>query len=155
MIERLLVDDPDLLATTVDALEELARTSPLVFPVHPRTRLPRVPANVLLTEPLGYLEFLGLEAEAQFVLTDSGGVQEETSAFGVPCFTLRENTERPATVELGTNTVLGLRPERIPEIPSLLADAVAPQPIPLWDGRAGGRAAAVLAEFLDAVAVPV
>jgi UDP-N-acetylglucosamine 2-epimerase (non-hydrolysing) len=149
-----LVDDSDLLVATVDALEELARTTPLVFPVHPRTRLPRVPADVAVTEPLGYLDFVGLEAEAQFVLTDSGGVQEETSAFGVPCFTLRDNTERPVTVELGTNTVLGVRPERIPEIPSLLGEAGAPQQIPLWDGRAGERAAVVLAEFLDAVAIP-
>jgi UDP-N-acetylglucosamine 2-epimerase (non-hydrolysing) len=144
-----LVDDPEMLAATVDGLEELARTLPLVFPVHPRTRLPRTPAGVIATEPLGYLDFLGLEAEARLVLTDSGGVQEETSALGIPCFTLRENTERPVTVELGTNTVLGLRPDRIAEIPPLLGDAPAPRPIPLWDGRAGERAAAVLARFVE------
>ena len=74
----------------------------------------------MLSPPLGYLAFLGLEAEARFVLTDSGGVQEETSALGVRCFTLRDSTERPVTVELGTNTVLGARPDRIAEIPSLL-----------------------------------
>ena len=150
-----LVDDPEVLATAVDALEELARTAPLVFPVHPRTRLPRTPENVVVTEPLGYLDFLGLEAEAQFILTDSGGIQEETSVLGVPCFTLRDNTERPVTVDLGTNAVLGLRPERIADIPELLADTRPPQPIPLWDGHAGERAAAALAEFLEAVAVPV
>ena len=150
-----LVDDSELLATTLDALEELAREAPLVFPVHPRTRLPREPDGVVVTPPLGYLDFLGLEVEARFVLTDSGGVQEETSALGVPCFTLRDNTERPVTIELGTNTLLGMQPERIPEIPALLAQAPATRPIPLWDGRAGERAAEVLARFLEPVLQPV
>jgi UDP-N-acetylglucosamine 2-epimerase (non-hydrolysing) len=139
-----LVDDPALLDRTADALRELATHTPLVFPVHPRTR-ERLSGTQLegvdLTPPLGYLEFLGLEAEASFVLTDSGGIQEETSALGIPCFTLRTTTERPVTVELGTNTLLGLQPERIPEIPSLLADPPAGSPIPLWDGAAGPRAA--------------
>ena len=82
------------------------------------------------------------------MLTDSGGVQEETSALGVPCFTLRDGTERPVTVELGTNTVLGARPERIAEIPGLLGAAAPTEPIPLWDGRAGVRAAEVLLGYL-------
>jgi UDP-N-acetylglucosamine 2-epimerase (non-hydrolysing) len=148
-----LVDDPLLLTATVEALKGLARTYPIVFPVHPRTRqhlvelgieagLPN--AGVLLSPPLGYLAFLGLEAEARFVLTDSGGVQEETSALGVTCFTLRDSTERPVTVELGTNTVLGATPERIDEIPSLLEDQQPGHEIPLWDGAAGPRAAEVL-----------
>jgi UDP-N-acetylglucosamine 2-epimerase (non-hydrolysing) len=156
-----LVDDPDLLRETVDALIELAERIPLVFPVHPRTverlavagladALER--SRVMVTRPLGYLEFLGLEADARFVLTDSGGVQEETSALGVPCFTLRDTTERPVTIELGTNVLLGLTPDRIREIPGHLENRAASAPIPLWDGRAGLRSADVLAGFLERVA---
>jgi UDP-N-acetylglucosamine 2-epimerase (non-hydrolysing) len=152
-----LVDDPVLLKSTVQQLILLATDIPLIFPVHPRTvgRLDGMSlaaalddSNVILTAPLGYDDFLGLEAEAAFVLTDSGGVQEETSALGVRCFTLRDNTERPVTVELGTNVVLGARPERIAEIPSLLEQPVPNKPIPFWDGHAGERAATVLREFL-------
>jgi UDP-N-acetylglucosamine 2-epimerase (non-hydrolysing) len=149
-----LVDDPAVLRETVAALSALADEQPIVFPVHPRTRL-RLDeldldtSRLVVTRPLGYLDFLGLEAEARFVLTDSGGVQEETSALGVPCFTLRDTTERPVTVELGTNTVLGLRPDRIREIPELLAERREAQQIPLWDGKAGERAAAVLAAALE------
>jgi len=130
---------------------------PIVFPVHPRT-VERIAASgldeslsrsrVVVAEPLGYEEFLGLEAEAAFVITDSGGIQEETSVLGVRCFTLRDTTERPVTIELGTNMLLGARPERIAEIPALLREPVPNEPIPLWDGRAGERAAAVLREFL-------
>jgi UDP-N-acetylglucosamine 2-epimerase (non-hydrolysing) len=152
-----LVDDPALLTSTVRQLISLATHLPIIFPVHPRTvdRLAALSlgdaledSNVTLTEPLGYDDFLGLEAEAAFVLTDSGGVQEETSALGIRCFTLRDNTERPVTVELGTNVVLGARPERISEIPSLLEHSVSNEPIPLWDGHAGERAARVLRDFL-------
>lgn len=152
-----LVDEPELLRATADALIELAGTVPLVFPVHPRTverlagagltdSLER--SGVRVTSPLGYLEFLGLEAEARFVLTDSGGVQEETSALGVPCFTLRDTTERPVTIELGTNTLLGLEPERIADIPTLLSTPRPTEQIPLWDGHAGARAADVITQFL-------
>jgi len=120
-----LVDEPALLRATVDALIELARQRPVVFPAHPRTseRLESLglgdleAKGLIVTPPLDYLAFLGLEARAAFVLTDSGGVQEETSALGVPCFTLRSTTERPVTIELGTNTLLGLDPGRIREIP--------------------------------------
>jgi UDP-N-acetylglucosamine 2-epimerase (non-hydrolysing) len=153
----LLVDDATLLAATVEQLISLAADVPVLFPVHPRT-VARLAAtslsaaldgsNVTLTEPLGYLDFLGLETAASFVLTDSGGIQEETSALGVRCFTLRENTERPVTVELGTNMLLGAQPERIAEIPSLLEQPVPNQPISLWDGHAGERAATELREFL-------
>ena len=83
------------------------------------------------------------------MLTDSGGVQEETSALGVRCFTLRDSTERPITVELGTNTVLGAKPDRMRDIPRLLSEPRPTQEIPLWDGEAGQRAAAVLAAFVD------
>jgi UDP-N-acetylglucosamine 2-epimerase (non-hydrolysing) len=144
-----LVDGP-LLAQVIEELAAVASGLPVVFPVHPRTRkmldgLPQ-PSGLLLTEPLGYLEFLSLEADAAAVLTDSGGVQEETTFLGVRCFTLRANTERPVTVRLGTNTLLGLEPERIREIPGLLAAepmraAVKP---PLWDGQASERIADVV-----------
>jgi UDP-N-acetylglucosamine 2-epimerase (non-hydrolysing) len=152
-----LVDDPPLLRATVQALCELADDVPILFPVHPRTRARieesgvhagEAASGLRITEPLGYLAFLGLEAAAAFVLTDSGGVQEETSALGVPCFTFRENTERPVTVELGTNTLLGVRPDRIREIPRLLRCTGRPAEIPLWDGHAGKRAAGVLRDFV-------
>ncbi len=152
-----LVDDPERLAAVTVALIGLAHELPVIFPLHPRTlarleasggdRLLR-DAGVHVGPPLGYIDFLGLEAAARFVVTDSGGVQEETSALGIPCFTLRDTTERPVTVELGTNTVLGARPERLAEIPALLTARREPEPIPLWDGRAGERAAAVLGAFL-------
>jgi UDP-N-acetylglucosamine 2-epimerase (non-hydrolysing) len=101
-----------------------------------------------LTDPVGYLDFLSLEADAAAVLTDSGGIQEETTYLGVPCFTLRDNTERPVTVRAGTNTLLGLAPERIAEIPSLLGAArdPAPQAPEKWDGRASERLTADLAD---------
>jgi UDP-N-acetylglucosamine 2-epimerase (non-hydrolysing) len=110
-----------------------------------------VGSRVLVTEPLPYLAFLGLMAESRAVVTDSGGVQEETSALGVPCFTLRDNTERPITVELGTNTLLGARPERLVEVVGLLETPKHGSPIPLWDGAAGERAAdAIASELGDA-----
>lgn len=154
-----LVDDDDRLAATVEGLIALRASWPIVFPVHPRTRgrlerldllAPLAAADVLLTGPFGYLSFLGLEADARFVLTDSGGVQEETTALGVPCFTLRDTTERPVTVELGTNTLLGAAPHRIAEIPALLSARKTAKEVPLWDGLAGERAAEVLARVVDA-----
>jgi UDP-N-acetylglucosamine 2-epimerase (non-hydrolysing) len=155
-----LVDDPELLRPTIDGLLHLAETVPVLFPVHPRTRarmtelglLPGDDARLHVVDPVGYLDFLGLQARARFVLTDSGGVQEETSALGVQCFTLRNSTERPVTIELGTNTLLGARPERIAEIPGLLTDERPEEPIPLWDGRAGARGARVLAHFVQTAA---
>jgi UDP-N-acetylglucosamine 2-epimerase (non-hydrolysing) len=152
-----LVDEPASLSATVAGLATLAETLPVVFPIHPRTharlgenglaeRLER--SGVIVTRPLDYLAFLGLQAEARLVLTDSGGVQEETSALGVRCFTLRSTTERPVTMELGTNVLLGAQPERIVEIPRLLEQAAPGGAIPLWDGRAGARAAQVLLDFL-------
>jgi UDP-N-acetylglucosamine 2-epimerase (non-hydrolysing) len=150
-----LVDDPALLRATAEGLGALADELPVVFPVHPRTRarigearLDGALRGVELTTPLPYLSFLGLQAGARLVLTDSGGVQEETSWLGVRCFTLRDSTERPVTAELGTNTVLGARPERIAEIPALLAQPKPGNRIPLWDGRAGERAAAAILDAL-------
>ncbi len=150
------VDDPGRLGDIVRALGELAGTAAVVFPVHPRTRgrleegglgSSLAEAGVSVLDPLGYLEFLSLESAAGAVLTDSGGIQEETSALGVPCFTLRANTERPVTLTLGTNTLLGDDPGAIREV-RIPASAPAAASIPGWDGHAGERAAAALAAFL-------
>lgn len=146
-----LVDGP-LLGEALAALTEVARELPVVFPVHPRTReaIERGGFDVRgidLRTPLGYVEFLSLVANSRGVLTDSGGIQEETTYLGVPCLTLRDNTERPVTVEIGTNTLLGLDPERIREAPRLLDAARArPRRIPPgWDGHAARRLVDVLA----------
>ena len=116
-----LVDGP-LLGETMASLAAVAAEMPVVFPVHPRTRKMLGESGVehpglQLVEPLGYLEFLSLLADAGAVLTDSGGIQEETTYLGVPCFTLRDNTERPVTIRAGTNTLLGLDPAAIAGIP--------------------------------------
>ncbi len=137
-----LVDDAGLLARTIAALDDVAESLPVIFPVHPRTRRNLDGSTrVLLTEPLPYRQFLSLEAKAAAVVTDSGGIQEETTVLRIPCFTLRQNTERPITIELGTNTLLGLEPERLRELPTLLAQPKHGQIPPLWDGHAGARAA--------------
>jgi UDP-N-acetylglucosamine 2-epimerase (non-hydrolysing) len=144
-----LVDGP-LLAETLAELEALAYLYPVVFPVHPRTRarlleLGPVGPGVHLIDPVGYVDFLALESYAAGVITDSGGVQEETTYLGVPCFTLRENTERPITVTQGTNRLLGLRVEALREVPELIERAPAPgRPPDGWDGRAAERIAGVL-----------
>jgi UDP-N-acetylglucosamine 2-epimerase (non-hydrolysing) len=147
-----LVDGP-LLPETVAQLAALAREMPVIFPVHPRTRKMMESVEVdrrglLLSEPLGYLDFLSLLADAGAVLTDSGGIQEETTYLGIPCFTLRDNTERPVTVDAGTNTLLGLDPAAIAGIPAALAarsEAPKPEPPPLWDGHAAERIADIVA----------
>ncbi len=143
-----LVDTP-LLGEAIDALTAIATEMPVVFPVHPRTRkmMGAAPAGLHLADPVGYLDFLSLESDAAAVLTDSGGIQEETTYLGVPCFTLRDNTERPVTVRAGTNTLLGLDPGRIREIPGLLATSAGRSPARpnLWDGQAAERIADVIA----------
>ena len=144
-LHRPALVDGELLGPAIDALGSVARELPVLFPSHPRTRKVlggrEVPTGVRLLEPLSYLAFLSLACDAAAVLTDSGGVQEETTYLGVPCFTLRANTERPVTVRQGTNTLLGLDPERIRDIPALLATggAAPAEPPPLWDGRAAER----------------
>jgi UDP-N-acetylglucosamine 2-epimerase (non-hydrolysing) len=149
-----LVDGP-LLERALTCLAELSRERPVVFPVHPRTRArisqpPDAPA-LRLVDPTGYVDFLALEAEAAAVITDSGGIQEETTFLRVPCFTLRETTERPITVSRGTNHLLGLEVERILEVPALLADVVVPLAPPNgWDGRSAAR----IAELLTSAAWP-
>ena len=143
------VDRPARLKALVQALSDVAADCPLVFPVHPRTRrmldgLPVGP-GLRLIGPVGYLDFLALEAGARLVLTDSGGVQEETTVLGVPCLTLRENTERPITITEGTNTLVGVEPTAIVAgARRALAHPAPPRRPALWDGRAGERVADVL-----------
>jgi len=145
------VDESEPFARILDALENITEAIPVVFPMHPRTR--RTVAELglgqritemkglRLIEPLGYLDFLNLYSNARFVLTDSGGIQEETTALGIPCLTLRENTERPITVELGTNTIVGTDPRRIIEAAAAALNGKArPRSVPpLWDGKTAGR----------------
>jgi UDP-N-acetylglucosamine 2-epimerase (non-hydrolysing) len=156
------VDDPAVLGPLVDALVELSEQLPIVFPVHPRTRQRledtglgarlEAAAQIRCLEPLGYLEFLSLTSSAKLVLTDSGGLQEETTALGIPCLTLRENTERPITVTEGTNVVVGLSPRRIrDEAQLILSTGGKAGRVPaLWDGRAAERIVEAVLGHLDA-----
>jgi UDP-N-acetylglucosamine 2-epimerase (non-hydrolysing) len=150
-LHRPALVDGALLGDAMDALAAVGAEMPVLFPAHPRTRKMlgpdwTEPPGVRLVDPVGYLDFLSLEADAGALLTDSGGIQEETTYLGVPCFTLRDNTERPVTIRAGTNTLLGLDPARIAEIPALLAGRGRdrPEPPPKWDGRAAERIADVL-----------
>ena len=148
------VDDEGTLAVLLAAVARIQADIPIVFPVHPRTRrrlealaplLPAMPA-LRLADPLPYLDFLQLTANARCVLTDSGGIQEETTALGVPCLTLRQNTERPITVTKGTNRVIGTDEETIYQSWREVADGQWPRgELPeLWDGKAAGRIVQVL-----------
>ena len=146
------VDEPVRLNGIVDGLVELAGHAPAVFPIHPRTRarlaenggLARLEdAGVACIEPVGYLDFLSLQAGAGAIVTDSGGVQEEASALGVSCFTFRPNTERPVTLTHGTNVLLGEDPAEIAEVRPA-SHPPTPSAIPLWDGHAAERVADVL-----------
>jgi UDP-N-acetylglucosamine 2-epimerase (non-hydrolysing) len=143
------VDDPAALAGLIDALNTVAERLPLVFPTHPRTKAVLEAAalhpDVRLLPPAGYLDFVALQAGAALVLTDSGGVQEETTMLGVPCLTLRDNTERPITVTEGTNQVIGRDPANIVRYAlAVLADPPVARRPALWDGRAGERIAEVI-----------
>jgi UDP-N-acetylglucosamine 2-epimerase (non-hydrolysing) len=151
-----LVDGP-LLDEVVAQLVSVAQELPVVFPVHPRTRAEITgrgldASGVRLIDPLGYLDFMGLVADAAGVLTDSGGIQEETTFLGVPCLTLRDNTERPVTCSVGTNTLLGLAPQRIGESLRLIRDTRERETSvpPGWDGNAARRIVEVLASRLGA-----
>ena len=150
------VDELDTLARVLEAILVVSRCAPVVFPMHPRTlnrlegseilRQLEAEQQIILSEPLGYLDFVGLVGDARLVLTDSGGIQEETTVLGVPCLTLRESTERPVTVTSGTNTVVGTDPELIVEEALSVLEGVPAVPrVPeLWDGHAGERIVAVL-----------
>jgi UDP-N-acetylglucosamine 2-epimerase (non-hydrolysing) len=155
------VDDPKVLGGLLDALDEILCRIPVIFPVHPRTRKRLAEfgfedrasgmKGLRLVEPLGYLEFLGLTSQAALVLTDSGGLQEETTALGVPCLTLRENTERPVTVDEGTNTVVGTDPVRIIQEATRALDGngKAGRVPDLWEGKASQRIAEIFRRVLD------
>ncbi|MBI1398394.1 MAG: UDP-N-acetylglucosamine 2-epimerase (non-hydrolyzing) [Betaproteobacteria bacterium] len=151
------VDDPAVFAGIVGALREISEQVPLIFPVHPRTRgnlekfgLDLGP-NVILTKPLSYMAFLNLWRNAAVVLTDSGGLQEETTALGVPCITMRENTERPVTVEEGTNVLAGTDPQAIlAEAKRALSAGGKKGRVPnLWDGQAAERIVEILLGYLQ------
>ena len=154
------VDEREILGGLLNSLLEISEKLPIIFPVHPRTKA-RISefgfaekiekSNLKLIEPLGYLDFMRLYSGARLVLTDSGGLQEETTALGIPCLTLRENTERPITIEMGTNHLVGTNPEKIKqtafeilENKNSTKDAKIP---PLWDGRTAERICDALLEM--------
>ena len=148
------VDNPDALMAIVMTLRDISDSLAVIFPVHPRTRMKlkimndlNLNENFHLIEPLGYLEFLALQSKATVVVTDSGGIQEETSFLGVPCLTLRSNTERPVTVSMGTNILIGNNMSRLRlETNKILNKNPKPGRIPpLWDGQASERIAAIIA----------
>ena len=147
------VDDMSWLRNLLSTLEKIANDVAVVFPVHPRTRermraagLVTQSRNVLFLDPMPYLSFLAMQQKARVVITDSGGIQEETTLLGVPCLTMRENTERPITVELGTNELIGRDlNELLRSVEQILSGTVKKGAIPpLWDGRASERLASVL-----------
>jgi UDP-N-acetylglucosamine 2-epimerase (non-hydrolysing) len=151
------VDRRETFQSIIEAVRVVAGRMPVVFPVHPRTRsrlqefgLGSDLNGVILTEPLGYIDFLSLTSHARLILTDSGGLQEESTALGIPCLTLRENTERPVTVTHGTNRVVGTRTADIvsgfEQALTQAAEATVPE---LWDGHAAERIADVIGKFLS------
>jgi UDP-N-acetylglucosamine 2-epimerase (non-hydrolysing) len=154
-----LFEEPGLLRKAIAALDVVAESLPVIFPAHPRTRKAIEEGGfarrtaIKLTPPVPYRQFLSLEAGAAGVITDSGGVPEETTVLGVPCFTLRDETERPVTVELGTNIVLGQDPDALRSVPSLLAEPKRGEIPPLWDGQAGDRGADAVERLLLSVEV--
>ncbi|MEE9190568.1 MAG: UDP-N-acetylglucosamine 2-epimerase (non-hydrolyzing) [Candidatus Neomarinimicrobiota bacterium] len=153
------VDDPLMLKEILNMLQEISKETKVIFPVHPRTQRRinefRFDQNkmekVEFIKPLGYLEFLGLLKHARCVLTDSGGIQEETTYLGIPCVTLRKNTERPVTVTLGTNQVLGedlIKAKQV-VLEQINKKSIDKQIPPLWDGKAGQRIAAIIRKNID------
>ncbi len=153
------VDERETFEGLLDALSEISQKIPIIFPAHPRTasRIKEfgfsdriANSNIKIVEPLGYLDFLNLMSNSKLVLTDSGGLQEETTALKIPCLTLRENTERPITIEMGTNVLVGTNPEKIKqeafkilETEDFAKDAKNP---PLWDGKTAERICDALIE---------
>jgi UDP-N-acetylglucosamine 2-epimerase (non-hydrolysing) len=156
------VDDASVLRTLLGAVADISRFIPVIFPAHPRTQS-RIKefglrglidaSNIALLPPQGYLEMLGLMKDARVVLTDSGGIQEETTALGVPCITLRHNTERPITVSEGTNSIAGTDPEKIRIlVKDVLHSGGKAGKVPEnWDGKAAHRISAVLHDWLDRI----
>ncbi|MCI0355316.1 MAG: UDP-N-acetylglucosamine 2-epimerase (non-hydrolyzing), partial [Acidobacteria bacterium] len=166
------VDHPEVLGRILAALAQVAESVPIYFPVHPRTRaqieraglqhyfqpvqVPTVRKGMFLLDPQGYLDFLCLLDHARMVLTDSGGIQEETTVLGVACLTLRETTERPITLTQGTNTLVGSDPKRILSAArqALSGDWVRGRRPPLWDGKAAERIVKILLERLQPDLLP-
>jgi UDP-N-acetylglucosamine 2-epimerase (non-hydrolysing) len=160
------VDSKESLAATLDALEVIGARIPIVFPVHPRTTAKAEALGLagrmkglkglILTEPVGYNDFVTLMASAKLVATDSGGIQEETTALGIPCLTLREGTERPITVSEGTNLIVGMDTKRITaEVEKILAGNGKAGRVPEgWDGRAGERIAGAIERLLQGSPAP-
>ena len=150
------VDDPQRLSEIVGSLAAVGTSAPVIFPVHPRTRARLADGDLLgrlessgvrCIDPVGYLDFISLQTGAGAIVTDSGGVQEEASALGVDCYTLRANTERPVTITHGTNELIGDKPAALRNV-RLSGRPPTPCAIPLWDGHAADRAAdALIAEF--------
>jgi UDP-N-acetylglucosamine 2-epimerase (non-hydrolysing) len=164
------VDDPTILKNFVEALRELARTLRIVFPIHPRLKQQFLRQGCVLRaqpdseqalygdgltclDPLGYLDFIALLSRARLVLTDSGGIQEEATVLGVPCLTVRDNTERPVTVTHGTNRVIGADPSKIVDefLGTLRHPPIPPGPPPLWDGQASRRIVSILRDSRSGV----
>jgi UDP-N-acetylglucosamine 2-epimerase (non-hydrolysing) len=155
------VDDKVTFTTIIEALEEIADDLDIVFPIHPRTRKMAISFDLFdrlenisgmrITEPIGYLDFVSLISRSKLVLTDSGGLQEETTALGIPCLTLRENTERPITVTEGTNTIVGTDKDLIISLSKeVVKNGGKSGRIPeLWDGNTAGRIVDVLLKYIE------
>lgn len=148
------VDDPIMLTEIIGAIEDIAKETQIIFPVHPRTRqrlaalgLASSTTNIRVVKPISYLDSLALQRHAALVITDSGGIQEETTFLGIPCLTVRQNTERPITVSLGTNQLVGRDMQRLRAISAqiLAGETRSGQIPPLWDGKAGQRIADLVA----------
>ena len=153
------VDSPEVLKKMFEAIIDVSREIPVVFPCHPRTkaridefRIPHLYENdsLQIIEPLGYLDFLKLQSDSKVVLTDSGGIQEETTFLQIPCITMRENTERPSTVNVGTNILIGNDPDKIRSTTLAAVKGETKQgEIPyLWDGHTAGRIVEIMNSIL-------
>ena len=154
------VDDPQRLALIMQQLAELARELPVVFPVHPRTKkmlsdsgFKFQVSGFKLLDPLGYLDFLRLQSEAALVITDSGGVQEETTFLGIPCLTVRPNTERPITITHGTNRLIDPATESLRDVAkkSIATRPASPPQIEFWDGKTAARICAAIRKLVEPV----
>jgi UDP-N-acetylglucosamine 2-epimerase (non-hydrolysing) len=150
------VDEPHMLRKIISALDEISQKLHVIFPIHPRTRrkieelnLTTTNSSLKLIDPVGYLQFLALQRHAAVLITDSGGIQEETTYLGIPCLTVRENTERPVTITEGTNMLVGTDMERLKaEVDRILCgEAKKGKVPPLWDGKASDRIAAIIKEW--------
>lgn len=150
------VDAPEKLNTVANALNRISESKPIIWPIHPRTRKRlaeqkiKLNQKIIITEPIGYLEFMGLQKNANLIITDSGGVQEESTYFGVPCFTVRDNTERPITIEHGTNILVGTDFIKLPNIilkntNKRIKSTVIPKK---WDGKASQRISSVISNII-------